>query len=373
MRSHCTPLSLLLAVLAAFFATPLFAQADLPRALVQRERTASPEIKKSLETMRAAIKTQGLKYSVGFTKAMERPRDSLLGDVDDPKITTELRIKVNERADRLLKLDEDAQTEYLNANPAMKKKFPDITVVKPICVAKLKAFDWRKYRKVTPVREQICGNCWAFAALGAYEGNYLVRNNISVDGSEQYLNDCATADGGGDAGSCGGGLAVKALQHMVREGNAKETVVPYTGTDKACTNPDTPLNAVAWGYVDATVDFPTIAQIKSALCKYGPLTTRMRVVSNAIFAYAGGVYSEAVASDSDGGGHAVTIVGWDDAKNAWLIKNSWGTDWGMNGFGWIAYDSNRIGRHTAWVKASSRFFIIRPELLKDIPVVVWPK
>lgn len=373
MKLRCTTLRLLLAVLAACFAAPLYAQTDLPRALAKRELKASPEIRKSLATMRATIKTQGLKYSVGYTRAMERPRDSLLGDIDDPGITPELRIKLNERADRLLKLEDDAQAEYLKANPAMKKKIPDITLIRPVCVAKLKSFDWRKHGKVTAARDQICGNCWAFAALSAYESNYLLRNNISVDGAEQYINDCATEDGGGDAGSCNGGLAVKALQHMVREGNARETVVPYTGTNIACTSPATPLNAVAWGYVDAAVDFPTKAQIKAALCKYGALTTRMRVVSNNIFAYAEGVYSEAVASDSDGQGHAVAIVGWDDAKGAWLIKNSWGTDWGYDGFGWIAYDSNRIGRHTSWVKASSRLFVIRPELLKEIPLVVLPK
>ncbi len=143
----------------------------------------------------------------------------------------------------------------------------------------------------------------------------------------------------------------------MRDGSVSEATVAYTGTDKACTNPSTPQNAVAWGFVDPAVDFPTRAQIKQALCTYGPLTTRMRVVSDNIFAFTGtGTYTENVASDTAGGGHAVVIVGWSDARNAWLIKNSWGTDWGNGGFGYIGYNSNRIGRQTAWIRAASRFY-----------------
>ena len=360
-------------ILAMLVAVPALAAATRAQTPAQRERTASPQIKQSLQAMRLEIRQQKLKYTVGYTRVMDLPREKLLGDVDDPKITKEDRIRRNELAARVLKLDDDARDELLKATPTMRKTLPDITIVRLGCVASRSAFDWRTYGKVTPVRDQSCGNCWAFAAVGAYEASYLRRNNLSVDASEQYINDCATTNGGADAGSCGGGLATKALEHMVREGNATEAAVPYTGTNQACTNPSTPLNAIAWAYVDATVDFPTHAQIKAALCQYRPLTTRMRVVSDNLFSYTGGVYNEAVASDTAGGGHAVVIVGWDDAKGAWLIKNSWGTDWGLGGFGWIGYTSNRIGRHTAWIKAASKFYLIRRELLKELHVIRPPK
>ena len=56
--------------------------------------------------------------------------------------------------------------------------------------------------------------------------------------------------------------------------------------------------------------------------------------------------------------HAVTLIGWDDSKSAWLIKNSWGTGWGDTcGFGtergymWISYTSDNIGYAAAWVQA----------------------
>ena len=50
--------------------------------------------------------------------------------------------------------------------------------------------------------------------------------------------------------------------------------------------------------------------------------------------------------------HVVMLIGWDDNKKAWLVKNSWGKDWGEDGFGWIAYGSNNIGLFAAWIQPS---------------------
>ena len=365
-----------LALLALLCAIPATSQAAGLATLNQRELRAPAQIKQTLASMRQQIKRQGLKYKVGYTHAMEKPRASLLGDVDNPRITNKSeRMKANEMASRILKQDAEAQAAFLKQNPTVVSKYPGIFPVKPICSASWKRFDWRTKNRLSPVREQTCGNCWAFAAVGAYEAAYKMRNGAFVDSSEQYINDCASADSGSDAGSCSGGLAVPALQHMVRVGNAKESDAPYTGTNLACTNPTTPYHAIAWGYVNPAQDFATRQQIKQALCEYGPLTTRLRVVSGNLFAYAGGVYNEPVASDSDGGGHAVVIAGWDDDAGAWLIKNSWGTDWGGDeqGYGWIGYNSNRIGRHTAWIKAKSRFYVLKPELMLQKQPVIKPQ
>jgi cathepsin L len=337
------------------------ALAQQTTAPLRREATAPTEIKAKLQTMRQEIRQQRLPYQVGYTRALEKQRAVLLGDVDDPLFTPAYRAQVQQRATQLIELDDKLRREALLKDPRLRRILPDIGIIQLACKATSKSFSWRAAGKVTPVKDQSCGNCWAFAALGAYEASDRIRNNRTLDSSEQYINDCAKTDGGVDAGSCGGGLATKALEHIVRDGSVSESSIPYAGTDKACTNPSTPQNAVAWGFVDPAVDFPTRAQIKEALCKYGPLTTRMRVVSDNLFAFTGtGVYSENVDSDTAGDGHAVVIVGWSDAKNAWLIKNSWGTDWGDGGFGYLAYTSNRIGRHSAWIKASSRFYPFGP-------------
>jgi C1A family cysteine protease len=344
--------------------------------LKQRELNAPAEIKTTLGAMRAEITEKKLTHGVGFTKIMEQPRNTRLGDVDDPKQTKEWRQNINQQAERLLKVDEEDRVGFVMQDPGRRNTLPDIVQQKTInCNASLRSFDWRAYNKVSPVRHQTCGNCWAFAAVAAYEASYLIRNNLTEDGSEQYLNDCGKADDGSRAGGCDGGLATNALQHMVREGDAKEAASPNEGLDRPCLNPTVSLKAVAWGFVDPSVDFPSRQKIKAALCAHGPLTTRMRIVSDQIFAYTTGVYNEKVASDTDGGGHAVVIVGWDDAKNAWLIKNSWNTDWGPEqGYGWIGYNSNRIGRHTAWITAQSSYYTsqnfneVKQTILRGLPV-----
>ena len=331
-----------------------------------REISAPPAIKQALSAMRAEIQQKGLRYKVGYTKALDKPKTRLLGDIDDPKITPEWRTGVNGRAIKFLKTDEEAKTAALKADPTLRARMPEFKL--PVCSAGYRAFNWRDRAMVTPVKEQDCGNCWAFAAAGAFEASQIRINGLTVDVSEQYLNDCGQTDAGVDAGSCSGGLAAKALEHMVREGNATETAVPYTGTNGACSSPATPQDALAWAFVDASVEHPTTQQIKQAICSYGPVTTRMRVVSGNFFGYTEGVYSEEVATDASGDGHAVVLVGWDDDRGAWLMRNSWGEDWGENGYCWIAYGSNRIGRHTAWVKAKSRFYAVGLTPKKIVPV-----
>ncbi|MDY7008249.1 MAG: C1 family peptidase, partial [Cyanobacteriota bacterium] len=97
---------------------------------------------------------------------------------------------------------------------------------------------------------------------------------------------------------------------------------------------------------------PLLPRSPTPLLPYSP--TPLRPVVSAVYmtdvfhAYKGGVYNENAYGTPN---HAVTIIGWDDRKRAWLVKNSWGTDWGEDGYIWIAYNTNRIGYGAAWVDA----------------------
>lgn len=356
---------LVLAAIMMFIALPALADFSVQSMTIarnqaflkQRELAAPVQIKQKLEAIRLEIQQKNLKYTVGYTTAVDRPLRSLLGDSDDPKFTPQYRMQINQNAIQRLTLDDQAEATFLQQHQAEAMRLQQLRLM---CNPAGRYLDWSANGLVTPVKDQgNCGSCWDFAATAAYEASYLRRNNNVVDASEQYILDCATASTGQDIGTCDlGGLAANALEYYVRVGGLHENMMPYAGYDQYCTKPQTSLSAVAWGFVDPAVEFPSVQQIKNALCTYGPLTTRMRIVSDNFRWYTGGVYNEYVASDDPrySAGHAVLIVGWDDDRGAWRIKNSWGPNWGEDGYMWIAYGSNRIGRHTAWIKAKSSFY-----------------
>lgn len=108
--------------------------------------------------------------------------------------------------------------------------------------------------------------------------------------------------------------------------------------------------ANSWDYVNYPPDkLPTVEQLKTALIEHGPLVAGI-VYDNCLRDYKGGVFNEKNLSRIN---HVVLLIGWDDAKGAWLIKNSWGTEWGEKGFAWIKYGSNNIGVFAAWIDAPS--------------------
>jgi cathepsin L len=332
----------------------------------ERERKAPPGLQKKLDDLRSEIKSKKLKFKVGYTKAMDHSLQELAG-THPPKDLPDQARKQNALARDLVKLDKQERDQFKKSKPGV---LPEPTDSAPSC-ATLASFDWRKQGKVTPVRDQGgCGSCWAFGTVASYEGSYLVQNNSSVDGSEQYLVSCSLNNLGARVGSCAGGWW--AYDHIINQGDASEADVPYAATDGSSTmcGATTPLRAVAWGYVAPDGGIPTVAAMKEALCTYGPLGITVRVTP--LFQ----AYTEGIFDEHDPGpiNHSITLIGWDDAKGAWLIKNSWGTSWGeTGGFGtdrgymWIAYDSNGIGTGAAWVQARNEFYGVSPELKKLLP------
>lgn len=203
------------------------------------------------------------------------------------------------------------------------------------------SYDWRQpdgaaANYVTPVKNQgNCGSCWAFATTAALESQVLLSNNgaaSTLNLSEQLLISCSSA------GNCGGGFVGTASDYIRNMGLPAEFCYPYTAANGACATAcaDWTNNAyhiLGWHWVATSA--PTVEGLKNALVTYGPLVTGMGVYSD-FYYYSSGVYSH--TSGTYQGGHAILLVGYDDAGQYFTAKNSWGTGWGEAGFFRIAYN-----------------------------------
>jgi len=316
-----------------------------PQFYEDRLKNASPVIKQRVQTLQAQVASQHLTFTVGYTTAMDYSIQQLTG-AKPPADLMQRAPKQNAFAAEAIKIDQ--QDAIQNHVP-----YPILA-----CHSTSSSFDWRTLGKVTPVKNQNpCGSCWDFAAMAAYESAYLIRNNVTIDTSEQHVLDCA------GAGTCAGGWYGPVWDWMQTHGVTNETSLPYTATDHVCPSGISgSYKDVTWGFVGTGSSVPTVNQIKQALCDHGPLAVAM-MATPLFIGYTGGVYNEAGVT---GINHAVTIIGWDDTKSAWLVKNSWGTGWGMSGYFWIHYGSNNIGYAAAWVQAPSNKYVINPKIYELI-------
>jgi C1A family cysteine protease len=179
-----------------------------------------------------------------------------------------------------------------------------------------------------------CGSCWAFAAVGLLESMILKKDGIEVDLSEQYMLSCNPWGWG-----CNGGYWPNDM--LVDPGAAMESCFPYVATVVPCQPCPTPYQIQSWSFVTQDNVVPDTALIKQAIYTYGAVSAGVYV--SAFFQwYTGGVFNKCKRNPR-WTNHAIILCGWDDAKGAWLLKNSWGTGWGENGFMWITYGCDLVG------------------------------
>lgn len=312
----------------------------LPNKYLLLEKNVSPQIKTQLTNQRALIVQKNLPFNVGVTQVTGKRLEQITGEKE-----------IN--AAEVGRIKQYVTTRTLS--PAILEILKKLALA---CNTSGKTYDARNQNYVSPVRNQQCGNCWTYSAVGAYEGSYLKVNggaSNSIDCSEHYAQICS---GGGD---CSGGFAYKIFEWMVNNNRnlATEAAYPDNGANGSCPagTPATNYYAVAWGVVDPSGDISKIApvdKIKEAICKYGPVAASVQATP--LFQnYANGTFFEFASNySSPTSNHAILLVGWDDTKGAWLMKNSWGTGWGENGYMWIKYNSNNIGRRAAWVLAKKK-------------------
>jgi len=189
------------------------------------------------------------------------------------------------------------------------------------------SFDWRNQGAVTGVKDQgSCGCCWAFSTVAIVEGAYYVKyKRTPAQYSEQQLLSCDSSSNG-----CNGGNMVDGLNYIRNAGGlARMSTFPYQGQAQQCSFRSNQGVVRVAGVNQVNGDDNSI---KNALLTYGPVGAAVDA-TNLQF-YSSGVYS---CGGSANVNHAITIVGYgnDGSGLYWIIKNSWGSSWGMNGYFYV--------------------------------------
>jgi C1A family cysteine protease len=215
------------------------------------------------------------------------------------------------------------------------------------------SFDWRNVAGTNwlgPVMNQgNCGSCVAFAAVATLEATYRINSGLvwlNPSFSPQQLFNCG-------GGACDYGWQPATAASMLKnKGIVDSACAPYesgsTGQDIQCVK-NFCANQSERTYKIADSTKPSswggsAAKVKEAL-KKGPLVTTLTVYEDFLL-YSSGIYKS--VSKKSVGGHAVSLVGFNDEGRYWIVRNSWGPDWGENGFIRVSYDDKSGIADSTW-------------------------
>jgi len=211
--------------------------------------------------------------------------------------------------------------------------------------------DWRDVNAITGVKNQgRCGSCWAFSVTEELETAWYLAGNQMPLLSEQQLVSCDKIDQG-----CNGGTPPTAyLSIKVTHGLDSEESYPYTsggGDNAACHFNSSSIAATLanWTYAIepcfALCQHQDESALQKAIALHGPASICLNARPWQF--YNKGVFTSTCANTLFDSDHCVQLIGYNAGVNStqpyWIVRNSWGTDWGENGFIYVAIGSNLCG------------------------------
>jgi cathepsin B len=187
-----------------------------------------------------------------------------------------------------------------------------------------------------------CGSCWAFAASEVLSDRFCIASSGSVNLvlSPQYLVSCDSSDYG-----CDGGYLANSWQFLQNTGIPTDACYSYTsggGDSGDCKDTCDDGSAIKTYKASKVVTPSSVEDMQNELYNNGPIEVAFSVYRD-FLSYTSGVYQHKTGGLL--GGHAVKAIGWGVSNGTpyWIIANSWGASWGMQGFFWIKRGSNECG------------------------------
>jgi len=196
--------------------------------------------------------------------------------------------------------------------------------------------NWANKGAVTAIKNQgSCGSCWSFSTTGSVEAlNFIYTGNL-IGLSEQNLMDCSGNYGNN---GCNGGLMDSAFKYIIaNNGIDREADYPYQAAAGSCRFQSAWTGATMKGYSD--VQSGNEGALASA-ANSQPVSVAIDASHQSFQLYSNGIYFESACSSS-ALDHGVLVIGYgSDNGDYWIVKNSWGTGWGMSGYIWMSRNRN---------------------------------